>query len=313
MKLTLTPKDWELLSAYLDGQLTEPEKSHMQALLAQRPDLGQGLDDLRRTRAVLRAVPMRRAPRNFTLTPAMVHKSQRRFNLSWAPAFGFASALATILFVLSFFFRLTPLATSTAFAPAAQAPQYSQRAGANQAAPPIIQWNDTSQGPATGMGGAPAGLGAADGSAVPNAASGVQATAAPDIAPQPSPTQSTPMGLLNPQTAPETSVAPTAAAKAAGSLQAPTATAGGPALAAPLAASAPTTSPAAALENGPILGVAPAEEQGKIIVPTQEASDLYAYASSQPVSNWPWVQVGLAAVALAFGTSAFLMWRRSRH
>ena len=86
MNPPLTPKDWELISTYLDGQLTGTEKRLLMDQLALRPELNQGLEELRRTRAVLRAAPRRRAPRNFTLTPAMVSQTRRRFSWGWAPS-----------------------------------------------------------------------------------------------------------------------------------------------------------------------------------------------------------------------------------
>lgn len=310
MNSTLTPKDWELLSAYLDGQLTEAEKGRVLSLLAQRPDLGQGLDELRRTRAVLRAAPRRRAPRNFTLTPAMVQKPRPRWSLSWAPAFGFASALATILLVLSFFFQLTPLAQNAAYAPAAApAPVYSQHENSALATAPVIIWNGSSQpDTVSGMGG-----GGPASSTAPNVASGSQpATGAPDLSAQSKTTETPPAGLMAIQASPETSQPAAGAAKSAATANN---TPPSPQAAAPLAANAATTNAAdgAAPANGPILGVAPTEQQGRMLAPNQETRDLYAPEPAQTFNNWTWVQGGLAAVALAFATAAVLFWRRARH
>ena len=305
MTTPLTPKDWELLSAYLDGQLSDAEKRQVQDLLALRPDLGQGLDELRRTRAVLRAAPSRRAPRNFTLTPAMVQKPRRRLTWGWAPSFGFASALATVLLVLSFFFHLPVQALSNTAAPAAApAPLTARNSAGSEATPPIILWQDNGQG-ATGMGG----MGGAPASSSP--AAGIEPTAAPNFSAQSAPTDTPPAAaLVRPNLAPESTTTPEATAAApAAEKSAP------PLAAAPLATTAAASGAAAtaALENGPILGIAPQQDRGKLIVPTQGASDAYAVHAIEEPSTWPWVQTGLAGVALVCAALAIWLWRRARH
>jgi hypothetical protein len=88
-------RDIELLSSYLDGQLKPSETARLESRLSIDPDLRAVLDDLRSARGLLRQLPMRKAPRNFTLTPKMVGKNPplpRSY-----PAFRFVSALATIM------------------------------------------------------------------------------------------------------------------------------------------------------------------------------------------------------------------------
>jgi hypothetical protein len=58
------------------------------------------LKELRQTRGLLRQLPQRRAPRNFTLTPKMV--GQKPPLPRTYPAFRFASVLATLLFFFTF-------------------------------------------------------------------------------------------------------------------------------------------------------------------------------------------------------------------
>jgi anti-sigma factor RsiW len=92
-------RDLELLSSYLDGQLKPSETARLEARLTTDPDLRAVLDDLRSTRSLLRKLPMRKAPRNFTLTPKMVGKNPplpRAY-----PAFRFATALASLLLFFS--------------------------------------------------------------------------------------------------------------------------------------------------------------------------------------------------------------------
>jgi anti-sigma factor RsiW len=98
-------RDVELLSAYLDGQLSQAESARLEARLKTDPQLRTVFDDLSQSRALLRKLPARRAPRNFTLTPRMAGIKPpipRAF-----PVFRLASALAAILFFFSFAVNLT--------------------------------------------------------------------------------------------------------------------------------------------------------------------------------------------------------------
>src|SRR5829696_4073093 len=92
-------RDLELLSSYLDGQLKPSESARLEARLSTDSDLRAVLDDLRAARRLLRQLPMRKAPRNFTLTPKMVGKNPplpRSY-----PAFRFVTALASLLLFFS--------------------------------------------------------------------------------------------------------------------------------------------------------------------------------------------------------------------
>jgi anti-sigma factor RsiW len=96
----MNQRDLELLSAYLDGQLKPSDSAHLESRLKTDPQLASVLTDLRATRNLLRKLPARRAPRNFTLTRKMVGQNPplpRAY-----PIFRFATALATLLFVFSF-------------------------------------------------------------------------------------------------------------------------------------------------------------------------------------------------------------------
>jgi len=96
----MNQRDLELLSSYLDGQLSPSETSRLESRLQTDPQLASVLTDLRATRSLLRKLPARKAPRNFTLTRKMVGQNPplpRAY-----PVFRFATALATLLFVFSF-------------------------------------------------------------------------------------------------------------------------------------------------------------------------------------------------------------------
>jgi anti-sigma factor RsiW len=300
MRPPLTPQDWETLSTYLDGQLTETDKRQIQDLIALRPELKQGLEELRRTRAVLRAAPRRRAPRNFTLSAEMAKKARPRFRWGWTPSFSFASAMAALLLVLSFFFRVN-LAQLTFFSPmAAQAPlAASQENATSSGNPPIIVWN--SPGQAMGLGGAPAG-------AVPGAGggNGLESTEIASIPPQ-ADSQTMPQ-----TTTPEPGVYPSPEQQPGLAAPATSEPSAEPKLAAPVAPQ-PTIEAATAQDSsqsGPILGIAPTEEQGRMFVPAQATSNP---AQSTPVDRWIYVQIGLAGIALVFALAAFFAWRKAHH
>jgi hypothetical protein len=108
MKMQLTPQDQQLLSAYLDGQLSKRERAQLETRLSTQPGLNNELESLRRTRALLRLTPQRRAPRNYTLKPETVAEKHRGFQ--WVPTLRFSSALASILAMASIAFNLLPLA-----------------------------------------------------------------------------------------------------------------------------------------------------------------------------------------------------------
>ncbi len=97
VKKAFPPRDIEQLSAYLDNQLPLAQRARLEARLRSDPGLQVELEGLRRTRLMLRRLPHRRAPRNFTLTPAMVGVSRPR---PWPAVFGMASAVAAALLVL---------------------------------------------------------------------------------------------------------------------------------------------------------------------------------------------------------------------
>lgn len=102
MTKQLSLQDLEILSVYLDGELTSQEQIRLEQSLGQRSDLQQALEELRRTRIILRSASHLRAPRNFTLTAEMVGRIKPARKPFFAiTALRFSSALATILLVLS--------------------------------------------------------------------------------------------------------------------------------------------------------------------------------------------------------------------
>ncbi len=85
---TLSERDLELLSAYLDGELSETDRAALEQRLATESDLRRTLDELRATVGLLHALPPLKAPRDFTLDPAVYGK-----RAPWWQRLGFAAAL----------------------------------------------------------------------------------------------------------------------------------------------------------------------------------------------------------------------------
>ena len=93
-------RDIELLSSYLDGRLSPSDSARIEARLSSDPELGAAFNDLRAARGILRKLPSRKAPRNFTLTRQMVGlKPPLPRSYSF---FRFSTAFATILLTLTF-------------------------------------------------------------------------------------------------------------------------------------------------------------------------------------------------------------------
>ncbi len=161
MNAPRSERDWLLLSAYLDGELSEQENAALKQRLQTEPGLQEDLRDLRRTRAVLRAAPQRRVPHNFTLTRAMAAETRR--SSGWLPALSLSSLLATLALVVTLLGRMLPL-TTTANAPMMEAMQ-APAAGAEEAASmpsptaPIIIWGAPYYGGGHGGGGGAGGDG----------------------------------------------------------------------------------------------------------------------------------------------------------
>ena len=122
-------RDVEQISAFLDGKLPQDEAARLQMRIVADPELSSVYRQLSQTRTLLRKLPARRAPRNFSLTPKMAGvkaPTPRNF-----PLFRFASAFASLLLVLTF--AANGIGQLAANAPAS-APAY----GMGGEGPPIV-------------------------------------------------------------------------------------------------------------------------------------------------------------------------------
>jgi len=93
-------RDIEQLSAYLDGQLSPSDSARLESRISSDPEIASAFNDIRAARSILRKLPPRKAPRNFTLTRQMVGlKPPLPRSYSF---FRFSTAFATILLMLTF-------------------------------------------------------------------------------------------------------------------------------------------------------------------------------------------------------------------
>ncbi|MBI9049408.1 MAG: hypothetical protein JEZ00_08310 [Anaerolineaceae bacterium] len=100
MRFRRQDQNQEMLSAYLDAQLSDDERGKVESAIKNDPELQKQLERLDATRRLLRNAPWLKVPRNFTLTEAMLpQKTPFRF---WMPAMSISSALAAILLVFTY-------------------------------------------------------------------------------------------------------------------------------------------------------------------------------------------------------------------
>jgi anti-sigma factor RsiW len=92
-------RDLDLLSAFIDNELSANERAQLERRLKAEPHLRATLADLRGVHTRLADLPKVKVPRSFTLKPEMVgQKSRPRSNL--IPIFNYASVLAATLFAV---------------------------------------------------------------------------------------------------------------------------------------------------------------------------------------------------------------------
>ncbi len=195
MTKPLTTKDYILISAYLDGELSSSRRADVEKRLLADPDFKNALEELAYTKRLLKSMSQVRARRNFTLTPDKVKKTARpqRFQ----PVWGAVSAFSTLMLIVVFAF--SQFAPKMAAMPAApmmtsaedNAVTAEKLASGLTPTPMIILWNPQR---AYGMGGGGGGDASSttikSGSteaplaAAPNSESAPSLSATPDAIPQ---------------------------------------------------------------------------------------------------------------------------------
>jgi len=299
MNTQLSPKDWQLLSEYVDGQLSARQKEKLEQRLQVNVGLRQGMEEMRQTRAILRSIPRRKVPHNFTLTRAMAAEALLRS--PWVRVLSYSSVLSLALVIITVLFQLLPATVPLA----SQAPMVAMKAAGAEAAPtqgagatepPIINWLPV----VSGMGGG-GGPNPNYSEVQPGAPTAAERLAVPNLTSQPTVGVEDQNQLL--KATPEATFGPSIAQP--------------PAPAATLPATemnqAPTQAPAVEKEsagapsqdNGPILGLPPKEEEGQI--QAYSAPDQPIRAAKNPVNFLIIFQVGMVVVALATGLAAILL------
>jgi hypothetical protein len=166
MKLNYSPKDWQLLSNYLDGQLTNREVSIVETRLKSEPQLKHTLMEMQQTRYLLQHAKKVPVPRSFTLTPEMAAQI-RPARKPLFPFFSFASVIATIFLVIVILFEFLPGMLSGVMSQksaasnemlAMEAAPMAEEALDSATPPLIIEWGRPAGAYGMGGGGGDAGM-----------------------------------------------------------------------------------------------------------------------------------------------------------
>jgi hypothetical protein len=284
MKQQLTNNDWQLLSEYLDGQISPRDRAALEKRLQNQAELRDGLEELRQTRILLRSVNKQRVPRNFTLTPSMVEQARPRPWLRLIPALNFTSATAALAVVVMMAISFLP-GFNTAAAPAPtqaaalMAAENSSEPAPYGGTPVIIQWG----GGAYGLGGVD---GRGGGGGVEPPATIMQAAPSADLSPS--------QKNLDPQ-------APAESPEMAN----PEAPAANAALESVAVAAAPLEG------SGPILGAVPPEQaQADNQRAIQDATS--QRVTDQQAQNWVLPAIVLSLVAVLAALASYLLRRKAR-
>jgi len=280
MNELILERDLELLSSYLDDQLSPSEQELVEKRLESDSTYKEAFEKLRQTRLILRSLPQRSAPCNFTLS-AEVNK--KKVNIpSFFQIFRFSSVVAVLGLVILLVFDFLPSIRQSvinqklevAQAPAAAAP------AAKSNEPPMIITRGTSQPEVLGKGGGGGGngqTGAITSDAIPQPTAEPSALRNEKVIP--------PAQTLSPQVE-STLVAPPEDTLVAPQIKEPESAISGP---------------------GPILGIPPSNERGGVLStlsvqpPTLNTEIVDALRISEMV---------LGALALLTGIIAFLLHKK---
>jgi len=295
MKERISPKEWILLSSYLDDELRPREKARVEARIQAEPELSEALESLRRTKGVLGRAPTHRAPRNFTLpvSQAQTRPSQALRLVPALQVFSAATALAAVFFIVSTWMgglsRSMPMVSAPADQVTQEAVTLSGEAEpaleVQSSPPPVIYWGGppTSYevyGLGSGADGAAGEMGGSVGGYVP------QLMVAPTRPVEMFKSQPTGVpGLASVTPAPEVEL--------------------------------PAQPPRG---SGPILGIAPAEQQGEVLPETFEqmmpmiAAEHSLQEEQAPgVSLYDAVGIGLLVLAVGLFVTAMIIRRNALH
>jgi anti-sigma factor RsiW len=119
--MDISRRDWQLLSEYIDGELSERKRIRLEGRFESERALRDALRKIKNTQRILRATPHLSAPKDFILTPDMIPQEEKR---SFFPVFRLATAVVSILLiavlVLDFGKTIFPMRGAEYAAPAVQ-------------------------------------------------------------------------------------------------------------------------------------------------------------------------------------------------
>ncbi len=90
-------KHQETITAYLDNALSSAARARFEQQMAQDPSLQAEVERQMQTRQLLRQLPPRQVPRNFTLDPALYGRPARQPLVTYYPALRAATVLTALL------------------------------------------------------------------------------------------------------------------------------------------------------------------------------------------------------------------------
>ena len=315
-KIQISPSEWQLLSAYLDDQVSSDERIQIERKLDSEDAFRQAMLSMQKARLVIRSMPRRKVPRNFTLTPEMV-PARRSFQLF--PLLRFSSAFAAIAAVVLFAVQLLPgmfNASSQMAAPAAV--DMTAAENSSGPVPPMIYWG----GPpaATGKGG---GGGGGDGNTASVNPGGIGGGAPDTVFGVPSNAATPGIQFEIPQATSQTGIGgiatlePTPAIASALPLEptpAATATQVPPLLLAPKPTAGPETQRSqATMQGNPVLGLRP-QDSGKVIAKSQPLENSFNTQKDQAPAGQALLlpaAIGLALLAVVTAVVAWILWKKS--
>ncbi len=146
MKNQLSSRDYELISAYIDNELSARDRAKFELRLKTEPELNRELREIGKTRQMIHSLPRLRAPRNYYIKPTAVPV---RPSLRLAPVFGVVSAVASILLSLVVFgSTFLQAGQPVALAPASE-PVFQETQSVLMQSQPEVQSKATSPEPTT--------------------------------------------------------------------------------------------------------------------------------------------------------------------
>jgi hypothetical protein len=306
-KQKLSTQEWQLLSAYLDDQLFGNEKRQAEKLLTSRSDCQAALEELKRLQILLRYLPVRRVPRNFTISAGAAARPRMSvFNLILRVSSAITAALLGFALALDYLPALRPLAAGLpsdkmrAVEPAT-APSAEMALKSADEEPEIIYWGGPPAlgaygkggGGAEGMGGAPS-LDYGIGGGLPEAGMPAPEMPLPEVQ------------MIPPEDIPEGERLPTSELE-----EMPAELEMVPEIAPEIPPEARDSAPAereALKGSAPILGVRPPDEQGRVEISSGQFTEVETSPDARPLLRI--IQIILAVLLVLTAIPAWLLRRR---